>query len=309
LLNLKKCNYKQNKQNKKSKIKPIHNIVLNIMNKSRKQRIYRKKKNLNVTKKMRGGTQTQTQEKSTNSTETKEETKEESVDPEVEKIKEEVKAENTIQLPSFDLGDSTILKDTGNLIEGATVNALEGTGALLGVDLADPNLAENNKEAITEMTKNAAEVGAIVAEAAGPFIEPVIDKTVEASGKALSKIGETGVKVLLNTAEEIPGVGIIFGTVRSLSNIGEAIVSSVNAGSEVITASSDMINATTKNYERLVEEKNQIAGRTNKSIEEFVKPSILADSKGGSKISTSTRKRQRKLHKTHHVSKQTRKIK
>jgi hypothetical protein len=132
----------------------------------------------------------------------------------------------------------------------------------------------------------------------------VIDKTVEASGKALSKIGETGVKVLLNTAEEIPGVGIIFGTVRSLSNIGEAIVSSVNAGSEVITASSDMINATTKNYERLVEEKNQIAGRTNKSIEEFVKPTVLTDSKGGSHR---TRKRQRKMHKTHHVSNQTRK--
>jgi hypothetical protein len=50
-----------------------------------------------------------------------------------------------------------------------------------------------------------------------------------------------------------------------------------------------------------------IKGRTNKSIEEFVKPTVLADSKGGSK--TRTRKRQRKMHKTHHVSKQTRKRK
>jgi methyl-accepting chemotaxis protein len=119
------------------------------------------------------------------------------------------------------------------------------------------------------MTKNAAEIGAIAIKAAEPFTKPLIDKTVEAGGEALSKMGEAGVKVILNTAEEIPVLGVAIGTIRSLSNIGEAIVSSVNAGSEVVSSASDTINASVKNFDRLIQEKQQIMNRTQASVNEF----------------------------------------
>ena len=226
------------------------------MNPSRKSRNH-KKRVFRMTKKWRGG-----QEASSNTAE-------------VDKIKQEVEADKSLHMPSLNLGldlglgDSEILKTTGELAEGVTVNTLEGIGELAGVDLSDPQLVEKNKEKIVQMGKNAAEVGVIALEAAEPFAKPLIDKTVEAGGEALSKMGEAGVKVLLNTAEEIPGVGVVLGTVRSLSNIGEAAISSINAGSEVITTASDSLNAATKNFERLIKEKDEIANRTQDSVQQF----------------------------------------
>jgi hypothetical protein len=264
------------------------------MNKSRKY----KKKSFSFTKKRRyqaAGQQaskesqiskppiSETNTNTNTSTNTKEK-----VDPAVEKIKEEVEAEKTIHLPSLGLPDSTevvsgtqealsnaaeategILATTGDLIEGATINTLEGVGELVGVDLTDPHLAEENKEKIQEITKNAAEIGTVALEAAAPFTDKLIDDSVEASGHALSKMGEAGVKVLLNTAEEIPGVGIIIGTLRSADAIGKAVLSSVNAGSEVIESSSDTLNATLKNFDRLMEEKEETENRVKASIDEF----------------------------------------
>ena len=164
----------------------------------------------------------------------------------------------------------------------ATATTLEGMGELAGVDLENPSEVGDkldsinqsltnpeNRKKMEEIARNAAEVGAIALEAAEPFTKPLIDQTVEAGGHALSQMGEAGVKVLLNTAEEIPGVGVVLGTVRSLSNIGEAILSSINAGAEVITSSSDSLNAAVKNFDRLIQEKGDVLERTKQSIVDF----------------------------------------
>ena len=217
-----------------------------------------------------------------------------------------MEAEKTINLPSLGLPDSSeimagtqealsnvgeategILSTTGDLVEGATINTLEGMGELVGVDLTDPHLAEENKEKIEDMTKNATEIGTVALEAAAPFTDKLIDETVDAGEHTLSKMGEAGVKVLLNTAEEIPGVGIVIGTVRSLDTIGKAILSSVNAGSEVVESASDTINASVKNFDRLIEEKEATENRVKASIDEFTGGSTK---KYRHKLKTKTRK-------------------
>ena len=195
----------------------------------------------------------------------------------IDKIKQEVANENGANK------NSQILAKTKEIAQGATINALNTLGEMAGLDLTDPNLVQNNRKKIQQMTKNAAEIGSIALEAAKPFTKPLIDQTVEAGSEALSKMGETGVKVVLNTAEEIPGVGVLIGSVRSLSNIGEAIVSSVNAGSEVISSASDSLNASLKNFNRLMEEKQQILNRTQSSVNEF---------KGGSSSNPFHKKKQ-----------------
>ena len=177
----------------------------------------------------------------------------------IEEIKQEVQDEKNIN----------ILGKTGEIAEGVAVNAISNVGNLMGIDLEDPNLIEENKEKIQKISKNAAELGSIVVESVEPFTKPLIDKSIKAGEEAASKIAESGVKVILNTAEEIPGVGIVIGTIRSLGNIGDAIVSSVNAGSEVITSASDTINESVKNFDRLIKEKSDILNRTKASIDEF----------------------------------------
>ena len=245
------------------------------MNKSRKLKYKKYKKSSSITRrKIKGGQQlenTNKIESSNNKQNTTSTTLSESKNnnpqsqSHIDQIKQEVANEN--RMDSFK--SSGILAKTEEIAQGITANTLDNLGEFVGVDLNDPNLVENNKEKIRQMTKNAAEIGAIALEAAKPFTKPLIDKTVEAGGEALSKMGEAGVKVILNTAEEIPGVGVVIGTVRSLSNIGEAIVSSVNAGSEVVSSASDTINASVKNFDRLLQEKKDILNRTQSSVNEF----------------------------------------
>ena len=177
----------------------------------------------------------------------------------VEQIKQEVQDEK----------NSNILGKSGEFAEGVAANAINNVGNLIGLDLDDPNMVQENKEKIKQISENAAEIGSIVAESVEPFTKPLIDKTIKAGTEAASKIGESSVKVILNTAEEIPGVGVVLGTIRSLGNIGDAVVSSVNAGSEVITSASDTINESVKNFDRLIKEKGDVLNRTKASIDEF----------------------------------------
>ena len=212
-------------------------------------------------------------------------------------IMAKVKDDHTVDLPNLvptmpkmpevpDLGDSNIIDKTSQLAEGVTVNAIENTGALLGVDLSNPketsekldDMKENmtspeNVEKMTEIVGEAAKVGAVALDAAEPFTDPLLKKSGEILDKSGSIIGKAGVNILLNTAEEIPGVGVVIGTVRSLSKIGEAGLAVVDATSEVVTTSSDSVNATTQNFNDLMKEKGDVLKRTDDSVKEFEEPS------------------------------------
>lgn len=151
-----------------------------------------------------------------------------------------------------------------------TSNLIQNISQKLNIDLTNPdemndylkkiNIALNdpkNKEQLKEIIRNASEHAKDILEASSPFIEPLINKTIEESEKAMSKIGSSAVKIGLNTAEEIPGVGILIGTIRSLNNAGEALLATINAGNEIITSGSDAINATSINLKNMQEEKNE----------------------------------------------------
>jgi hypothetical protein len=195
-------------------------------------------------------------------------------------IMDEVKKER-----EFNLGDSNIIKKTGELGEGFVVKSIEGFGNLLGVDLSSSqNTGEKleqikialadpkNKEKVKQIISEAAQVGAVAIEAASPFIKPLVDKSITVGSEALSKMSESFVKIGLNTAEEIPGVGVVIGSIRSLSNAGEAFLAGINAAGEVITASSDTINAATKNFQQLMKEKMSRMNNINDSVKNFQEP-------------------------------------
>jgi hypothetical protein len=187
--------------------------------------------------------------------------------------------------PDPDLGDSNIIEKTGQLAEGVTVNAIENTGALLGVDLSKPEetseklddmtealTSPENVEKMTEIVGEAAKVGAVALDAAEPFTDPLLKKSGEVLEKSGSIIGKAGVNILLNTAEEIPGVGVVLGTIRSVAKIGEAGLAVVDATSEVVTTSSDSVNAATQNFDDLMKEKGDVLKRTDDSVKEFEEP-------------------------------------
>jgi len=198
-------------------------------------------------------------------------------------IMNEVKNERKFNIDS--LGNFPLFKKTGELAEGLTLKGVERVGSLMGINLSDSRSINEkldqiklalsdpkNKEKIKEILGEAAKVGAVAVEAARPFIQPLVNKSIAVGTEAMSKIGESAVKIGLNTAEEIPVAGVVIGTVRSLSNVGEALAAATSAASAVVTASSDTINAATKNFERLMKEKINSVNRINESVNKFKQP-------------------------------------
>ena len=178
-----------------------------------------------------------------------------------------------------------IAKQSTELVDGVAVNSVEKAGEMVGVDLSNPEETQEKldeiksalndpktQEKVKEIMGSAAELGGVAIEASKPFLDPLIETVTEKSGEVLSKAGETGVKVLLNTAEEIPGVGVVLGTIRTVSNIGEAIAATANASSEVVTTTSDTINAATKNFEQIMKEKENVVNRTRETISKYEDP-------------------------------------
>jgi hypothetical protein len=202
-------------------------------------------------------------------------------------IMNQVKKERDIV---FNLGKLPVVTKASNLLSGLTIKGIERFGQLLGVDLSNTeNFSEKldqiknalmdskNREKIKGIIEELANTGAIMLEAAGPFLQQFVDKSIKIGTKSFSKIAEAAVKITLNTAEEIPGVGVVIGTVRSLSNAGEAVLAASNAATQMVTSASDTINAASKNYERLIKEKMNSVNRINNSVTNFNK-SMLTNS-------------------------------
>jgi hypothetical protein len=199
-------------------------------------------------------------------------------------IMDQVKKERDIV---FNLGELPVVTKASNLLSGLTIKGIERFGLLLGLDLSNTeNFGEKldqiknalmdskNREKIREIIEELANTGAIMLEAAGPFLQQFVDKSIKIGTNSFSKIAEAAVKITLNTAEEIPGVGVIIGIVRSLSNAGEAALAASNAATQMVATASDTINAASKNYEKLIKEKMNSVNRINNSVTNFNKPML-----------------------------------
>lgn len=195
-------------------------------------------------------------------------------------VLDEVKREH-----EFSLSAAPVLQKTSELAEGVALKTIENIGMLLGVDLSNPRDINGNldkikvalsnpetKEKIRSIIGQISEILGVAIEAASPFIEPLMNKTFEVGTAALSKMSESAVKIGLNTAEEIPGVGVLIGTVRSLSSAMEAFLAGVNAGDEVVTSSSDTINAAVRNFKQIMKDKQNSLDRINNSVNNFQAP-------------------------------------
>jgi hypothetical protein len=150
-----------------------------------------------------------------------------------------------------------LVSSTANNVASA---AITGASDLLGVNLASTDSVNNalekeikvlsdpeTKEHIQEVIGEGAQVLATGLEAAQPAINQLVETTTEAVEKSAEKIGNAGVNIALNTLEEIPMLGVLVGTIRSVDKAIAAGQSVVNAGSEIITAEGDAINQITQN--------------------------------------------------------------
>jgi len=199
-------------------------------------------------------------------------------------LTKKIEAEHSLSnfLPDMNLGDSKVIQKVTDLSEALAIKTIDNTSEFLNIDLKDSEQLQKrleeikvvlndpkNKELMREVVANFAQVGIVALDAAKPFIDDLIDEVFEKLKVVGNEFGEAGVKIALNTLEEIPGYGIIIGTIRSASNAAEAVLASSNAFSEVVTKTSDTINASVQNFDKLMKEKGDLINRTTESINKF----------------------------------------
>lgn len=178
-------------------------------------------------------------------------------------------------------GAINIASDGIVLAEGLAEKGIEQVGNAVGVDVTNPEIVENKLHQLKNIISNPeikeeiAKIGEVVLESASPYIEPLKEKVIEKAQEVGKEIGASAVQIALNTAEEIPGIGMAVGVIRSADEATKAGLATVNATSEVIKDTADTINATAKNFKRLVGEKIKIGDRISNSISEFTNPKTL----------------------------------
>jgi hypothetical protein len=285
----------------KQKIKTVNNIAMRKRIRTKKNRRYRKK---NRTFKIGGA--------DANEGAIVEATA-------ADEIKKKIEEEHSLSnlLPDFSLGDSKVTDKVVDLSEGVALKTIDGAADILGIDLNNSekfnekledikNVLDDpeNKELIKDIAGDVSEIGVVALQASKPFVDELITDVSDKLGVIGNEFGETGVKVALNTLEEIPGAGIIVGSIRSASNIGEALLASSNATAEIVTKASDTVNASLQNFDNLLKEKGDVLARTTESINKFSEnmknmpstiPSSTLKKSGGSRKHKRFRKKTKKV--------------
>jgi len=211
----------------------------------------------------------------------------------------------------------------GNMANNVASQGIKGASLLLGVNLENKDAVNNSLEKlkktlsdpetlsnIKQVVGDGAKVFAASIEASKPAISKLVSTTTDAISKSSEKIGNAGVNIVMNTLEEIPGVGIIVGTARSADKAGQAVQSLFNAGSEIVAASGDAVNQIARNMadvkkslQKTMEEKTSISKQLGGSIAEFHN-STLNPEKFISKYQYIRKPKTRHIHK--YVSRRTR---
>jgi len=141
--------------------------------------------------------------------------------------------------------------------EQAAIYVLEKISSFLGTDLTNKDSVNEKLEEIKQIVSDPEirQKLMLIAVAAKPALQKFTEEIVEAVTKSADKIGQGAVKVILNTLEEIPGVGVLIGTARSADTIAQTVQSVGNTFAEVTMSASDALNETKQNMVNIMNTK------------------------------------------------------
>lgn len=193
---------------------------------------------------------------------------------------------------------SNILQILKSLPRGYAVKQIEKLGKYLGVDLSDKKdidekidkmIAALNlndpiiKQKLSKLTNEFAQVGQVAVDAVNPVFKKFTDNTVGTLTDASDKISKSAVKVATNALTAIPGVGTPIALAKTVDNLSDVLASASDASKKIVEDTTLSIDATQKNFAKLMNEKTQSTNnslqRINNAIEDYKKPQLNLSSK------------------------------
>jgi len=154
--------------------------------------------------------------------------------------------------------------------------------------LEDPQFQED--------LKNIADKASIVLDAADKPLNKLVDKAGEIGEKLGEKIASSTVKIGLDTAGMIPGIGEVIEAVRVVDDVAKAGFAIVDAGTQSIKMTADTVSETLHAIQEKIDQAENVLNRTTGSVTDFVDtdnivkiPQALQRGGGGRKNNNSKR--------------------
>lgn len=186
-----------------------------------------------------------------------------------DEIMKEIEENNKLELPNLTEIPvaGPIMESAGNLIETSAVKGLDVLGNSIGVDINNPasigEKLDDIKDAVSspeniqktkEILANAGEYVGLVVDAAAPVVDKVLDKTMpiitEQGEKLLEKGMQTGKYLVTDIMGEFATIPL------TMASAAEATLAATNAASTLIKGTSEAIQGTQQNLNRLIDENN-----------------------------------------------------
>ena len=174
-----------------------------------------------------------------------------------------------------DVLKAPLISDTVSQAADDTKEITENIMSSVNDTFDDPNF----KKKLAETMTNTAEIATIGLKAMDKPIDEAIDKVNEATGKAIGGITGTGIKVATDMMAAIPYVGAVVEMGKIINDTSKGVSAVVEAGSEVVETSSDLVTDTIENFKEEIKkaedlkssinEKSKITNRVNDSINDF----------------------------------------
>lgn len=149
---------------------------------------------------------------------------------------------------------------------GKTVDIAKDVLEKTSEKLEDPQFQEDLKIAAA----NIADKASIVLDAADKPINKLVDKSVVIGEKLGEKMASSAVKIGLNAAGIIPGVGEVLNAVRVVDDVAKAGLAVADAGAQGIEMSADTVSETLDAIQEKIDQAENVLDRTNGSVTDFV---------------------------------------
>ena len=149
---------------------------------------------------------------------------------------------------------------------GKTVDIAKDVLEKTSEKLEDPQFQEDLKIAAS----NIADKASIVLDAADKPLNKLVDKSMEIGEKLGEKMASSAVKIGLDTAGMIPGIGEVIEGVRVADDIAKAGFAVADAGAQSIKMSADTVTETLNAIQEKINQAENVLDRTSGSVTDFV---------------------------------------
>ena len=149
---------------------------------------------------------------------------------------------------------------------GKTVDIAKDVLEKTSEKLEDPQFQEDLKIAAS----NIADKASIVLDAADKPLNKLVDKSMEIGEKLGEKMASSAVKIGLDTAGMIPGIGEVIEAARVADDIAKAGFAVADAGAQSIKMSADTVTETLNAIQEKINQAENVLDRTSGSVTDFV---------------------------------------